>query len=245
MVIRRLLLVLLLIQNMIANGQRAEGFFLQEFCFVDPTLLKTFKVDKIELEVFENNRKSGSQEVFLDSNQRLIKKVSRYHDSTQINNYESTSISQFACPSVKPDFIKQCESGCITRTETDGAYRITSFDTEGKVISDRWKPGANRFEINRQIIYTKEGLIDTIRIKDVKDDGSIDKRELLIYSYNNDQLTSITQLVSFSEGFEDAGKIKFKDLDCGLVKKMEGYAYFGRYKMRVEFKYYSKGKQVK
>lgn len=242
---RSFLLIFLIAQSLLAFGQRSDGFFVQEYCFVDPKLLKEFKVDKLEIQVYENNRKAGKIEIFLDSNQRMVKQIVDYADSIRTTLFASTTISQFACPIVKPDYIKSCESGRITKTESNGAYRITSFDEKGNVTSDHWKPGNNLLEIKRKFIYGKNNLIDTINVEDIKSDGGIDKRELHLYKYSVDQLVSITQLISSSNGYQDAGLFKFKYFECGLVKRMEGKGYFGQYKAKVDFKFYSKGQVLR
>ena len=242
---QKLFLTFLITQSIIAFGQRSDGFFVQEFCFVDPNLLKVFKVDKFQIQIYENNRKIGKIEIFLDSNQRMTKQIVNYADSIRTTAFESTTISQFACPIVRPDYIKNCESGRITKTESNDAYRITTFDTEGKVIGDRWKPGNNLLEIKREFIYTKGNLIDTIYVKDIKNDGGIDKKELHLYQYADDRLVSITQLIDFNNGYQNAGLFKFKNFDCGLIKRMEGTGYFGQYKVKVDFKFYSNGEALR
>ncbi len=83
--------------------------------------------------------------------------------------------------------------------------------------------------------------MDTVYLEDIKIEGNIDKKELHIYAYEDGKLISISQLISFSDGYQDAGSFKFKNYNCGLVKKMEGKAYFGQYKAKVEFKFYSSG----
>jgi len=238
---KNVFLTFLFMQALIVFGQRSDGFFVQEYCFIDPVLLKGLKVDKFEIQLFENNRKTGKLEIFLDSNQRMIKQIADYADSIRTTMYESTTISQFACPVARPDYIKNCDGGRITKTESNGAYRITAFDLDGKVTSDRWKPGSKLLEIKRQFIYTNENLMDTVYLEDIKIDGSIDKKELHIYTYDDGKLISISQLINFSDGYQDAGSFQFKNYNCGLVKRMEGKAYFGQYKAKVEFKFYSSG----
>ena len=234
-------MIFLFIQSLSIFGQRSEGFFVQEYCFVDPLLLKALKVDKFEIQLFENNRRRGKLEIFLDSNQRMIKQIANYADSIKTRAFKSTTISQFACPIVIPDYIKNCESGRITRTESNGAYRITAFDLDGKVMSDRWKPGNKSLEIKREFIYTNNDLMDTIYVKDINLNGGVDKEELNIYKYDGDKLISISQLIGNSDIYQNAGVFKFKNYNCGLVKKMEAKAYFGEYNAKVEFKFYSKG----
>ena len=242
---KKVFLIFLLMQGLIVFGQRSDGFFIQEYCFVDPVLLKALKVDRFEIQLFENNRKRGKLEIFLDSNQRMIKQIADYADSLRTTTYESTTISQFACPFVRPDYIKNCESCRITKTESNGAYRITAFDLSGKVTSDRWKPGSKLLEIKRHFIYTNDNLMDTIYLEDIKIDGGVDKKELHIYKYNDGKLISISQLINFGDGYQSAGLFKFKNHNCGLVKKMEGRAYFGQYNAKVEFKFYSNGQVLR
>lgn len=238
---KKVFLTFLLMQTLIVFGQRSDGFFVQEYCFVDPSLLKVFKVDKFEIQIYENNRKTGKLEIFLDSNQRMIKQIADYADSIRTTTYESTTISQFACPTVRPDYIKNCELGRITKTESNGAYRITEFDLDGKITGDRWKPGNKLLEIKRKFIYTSDNLMDTVYLEDIKIDGSVDKKELHIYKYDDGKLISISQLINFSDSYQNAGSFKFKNYNCGLVKRMEGRAYFGQYNAKVEFKFYSSG----
>ncbi len=78
---KRIFLTFLLMQALLVFGQRSDGFFVQEFCFIDPVLLKSLKVDKFEIQLFENNRKTGKLEIFMDSNQRMIKQIADYADS--------------------------------------------------------------------------------------------------------------------------------------------------------------------
>jgi len=242
---KKILLIFLLTSGLAVFGQRSDGFFIQECCFVDPYLLKAHKVDKIEIQVFGQNKKLGKIEMFLDSNQRLIEKITNYADSIRSTKYQSTTLTQFACPIERPDYIKNCESGRITETESNGAYRITKFDNDGKVIIDRWKPGTKLLEIKRQFFYNSNNLLDTIKLEDITNDNKIDKKELYVYKYESERLISITQLISSSLGYQNAGLFKFKEYKCGLVKKMEVRSYFGQYTAKVEFKYYSKENLLK
>ena len=242
---RRTIIFFLLSISLTSIGQKADGFFIQEFCFVDVNLIKQLKVDKLEIAVYQNNRKAGTIQVFLDSNSRMIRQIADYNDSITTTLYASTTISQFACPIIKPGYIKECESGLITKTESNGAYRITNFDDEGKVINDRWKPGNNLLEIRRQFIYTKDDLLDTAKVEDIRNDQSIDKTELHLYEYENERLVLIKQLISSSLGFQNAGSFKFRYFKCGLVQKMEGVGYYGVYKARAEFKFYVKDQQLR
>jgi hypothetical protein len=87
--------------------------------------------------------------------------------------------------------------------------------------------------------------MDSILLEDIANDGHIDKKELHLYNYTGEQLMSITQFIESSEGYQKAGEFKFKNFNCGLVKRMDANAYFGRYKARTEFRYYSKGQQLR
>lgn len=240
----RLLIILTLLCCTTAYAQRSDGFFIQELCFIDPDLLKKLNVDEIHIEVRENNRKRGSVKIFLDSNQRLVKQEADYMKTLRTTYYASTNLTQYACPIEKPDYIKTCEGDRITKTENEGAYRITTYDAAGVVLTDRFKPDSNLLEISRQFVYSTNNLLDTVHLQDLRKDGSIDKREMYIYAYDNDRLKLLTQYISSSEGFSKAGEFKYRNFDCGLVKKMEGVGYWGQYKAETRFAYYSKGRKL-
>ena len=242
---RKMFLLFLLTIGLTTFGQRSDGFFISEYCFIDPVLLKTSRVDRIEIKLFGQNRKLGKIEMFLDSNQRLIEQITYDADSIKSTKYNSTNLTQFACPIERPDYIKNCEFERITMTESRGAYRITTFDNDGKVTLDRWKPGTKLLEIKRQFFYNSNNLLDSIKLEDITKDNKIDKKELYIYKYENEKLVSITQLINSSVGYQNAGLFKYKEFKCGLVKKMEATSYFGQYTAKVEFKYYSKENLLK
>ncbi|MEP7163540.1 MAG: hypothetical protein ABI741_02540 [Ferruginibacter sp.] len=240
---RKLLYAILQVLCLSSPGQKSDGFFIQEFCFIDIDLIKQLKVDKFEIAIYQNNSLHGRLEIFLDSNFRMIKKVS-YADSITATDYASTSLTQYACPIIKPGYIKECVSGRITKTAYQGAYRMTSFDAQGKVTDDRWKPGAKLLEISRQFIYSND-LIDTIKVEDITTDGRVDKKEIYLYNYQNEKLITIKQLVSYGDSYYVAGKFNFKYYDLGLLQRMKGTGYSGQLKAKVEFKYFSKGQLLK
>lgn len=235
-----ILLALLVLNSFLLKAQRADGFFIQEFCFVDINLVKQLKVDKIDIVLYANNRYTGKVQLFLDSNYRKIREIVDYGDSTRVAEFASTTISQFSCPVNRPDYIKECVNGRITRTNSRGAYRETTFDSAGRVIADKWRPGEALLEINREFSYSKSDLLTAASLKDIRKDGSIDKEELHLFEYENERLVEIKQLIKSTGDFQEAGKFNFKYYGFGLMKAMEGTGYFGRYKARVEFKYYSK-----
>lgn len=235
-----ILLALLVLNSFLTKAQRADGFFIQEFCFVDINLIKQLNVDRIDIVLYANNRYTGKAQLFLDSNYRKVKEIVDYGGSTKVTEFASTTISQFGCPVNRPDYIKECVNGRITRTSSAGAYRETTFDSAGRVVADKWRPGENLLEINREFSYSKNDLLTAAYLKDIRKDGSVDKEELHLYEYKDERLVEIKQLIKSTNDFQEAGKFNFKYYDFGLTKTMEGAGYFGIYKARIEFKYYSK-----
>lgn len=243
---KKLLLISLLFSGISSYAQRADGFFAFEFSFIDPLLLKELQVDKFEIEFFSNNRKTGWVEIYLDSNQQMIKRISEYGGTVNTSLYAATNITQFACPVEKPSYIKNCEGGRITATDNAGAYRKTVFDSNGRVLEDRFKPRPAALEIKRKFIYQGNDLLDSILVEDIKTDGSIDKKELYLFQYNNDErLIAVKQLIEYSTGYREEGSFTYKYFNSGLVKTTEGNTYLGQYSMKTGFKFYSKGVLLK
>ncbi|RYZ23176.1 MAG: hypothetical protein EOP49_46260, partial [Sphingobacteriales bacterium] len=238
---KTILTLLYWVISTVSFAQRWDGFFIQELSFIDVDLLKQNAVDKIDITVFQNGRPSVRRQIFLDSAYRKIKETITYGTSTTHTDYSSTVISQLACPATKPSYIKTCEKDIIVNTENDGAYSSNAFDSLGRPIRMIWKPGPQLLEINRTVLYSPAGLVDSIKIQDFRPDRSIDKTELLVYEYNGEKLTAIRQLLQSGARYEPAGKFSFNHYRSGLVKSSKGDAYFGAARMKVDFKYYKNG----
>ncbi|RZM27338.1 MAG: hypothetical protein EOO88_13715 [Pedobacter sp.] len=112
------------------------------------------------------------------------------------------------------------------------------------MLSESWKPTKDASTIERKFSYNSLGLLDTVYLGDGKQDGSYRKIEMIVYRYTDEKLVSISQSVDVGGGLQKAGSFQYKNYKCGLVKNMEGNVYFGQYRMRVEFVFYSKGQIV-
>jgi hypothetical protein len=222
-----------------AKAQRSDGFFVQELCYIDIDLLKKLKINRIEITLYEFNKKSKTAQLFLDSNCRKIKDIVTQGGSTETNEYASTSIADFNCPIVTPDYIKECVNGRVTKTVNGQSYRLMAYDSAGRIISDKWKPSSSALEISREFAYSKNDLLDAIHNKDIRKDGSVDKEELFIYHYENDRLSRVEIQVKYSTKFENNGELRYDYYPSGLLKKMHGDIYNGRYSVRTEINYYS------
>ncbi|RZM27339.1 MAG: hypothetical protein EOO88_13720 [Pedobacter sp.] len=126
-----LFLLLVVLHAGAGSAQRSDGFFVQELCFVDPVLLRQLQVDKIEVKLTENFKKKKKFEVYLDSSQRLIRKVITAGDSVSTIEYPGAPLSLYACPTVNPGYVKECVNGRVTRTQTPTSLRVTEFDAAG------------------------------------------------------------------------------------------------------------------
>lgn len=77
-------------------------------------------------------------------------------------------------------------------------------------------PGENLLEMSRRFIYKENNLLDTAKLEDIK-----------------------ARFIDIGTGFNETGRFTHKYFDWGLVKIMDGTGYAGRYKAKIEFKYYS------
>jgi len=237
-------LLIILLLPVVMNAQSVCGFFLQEFYYVNPTVLVDNKIDKIVFIGKMKGQEKLVREVYLNPAGKKIKESYATADTAYAEEFDNAALCEMACRMDHDTAKMTCTNfGLISHLKLKNGFRDTDYDSLNRPINERWQPN-KIFKIIRQFRYTNDNLLDSIIVKNYSN-GNITSEELFSYKYTDAEkrLDKIEHFTKFNNNYSLAGNISFHYNKAGLIDLSKVKDDFVDFALLVKF--YSKDKLIK
>jgi hypothetical protein len=184
------------------------------------------------------------KEVFLNDKGNKIKQSYAAAEVSYTEEYDNAPLCDMACRKVYDSTKTTCNKwGLIEQMSYSNFSRQLSYDSLARPIWENWRPNPT-IRIERQLIYTKDNLLDSIKVSNYQGERFIGS-ECYCYRYDTSgaQLMSIVHLLGNDGNYEQVGNFTYLYNHAGLIEAIKGKDEFADFTMTV--KYYANGKAIR